>query len=71
MEGNKSSISKSLHSLKSSLTIVYGYLQLIEKEISNNSEDKNKLLELVEKAKDASTSLEKRISEIEDQASSV
>lgn len=66
MEGTKEVNKKDLHNLKSSLTAILGYLQLIEYKIKAvNPEEKEKILDLVKKATESSKYLEDQIKTME------
>jgi hypothetical protein len=54
-----------VHTLKSSLTAVNGYLQLIEANLQVESIDREKLIALVNKAKDSCHTLENRLESVE------
>lgn len=56
-----------LHKSKSSLTVVLGYLQMLEKDLEGSS-DNNKSLNLLQKAHQACLELQENIEQLESTA---
>ena len=62
---NNERLSKGLHDCTSSLTVVLGYLQMLQKDLSNNPSNENKKhLKYVTEATNACTNIHDIIQEI-------
>lgn len=65
MPANQVSEKSPLHGLKSNLTVIYGYLQLIETAFNSPSIDRDKIVTLINKAKESTLKLGQDINDIE------
>lgn len=67
MNENTSPLRKKLHNLKSSITVISGYLQLLEQQIAKDPIDPIKVKELTTKAKSATQTMLEKIEKAEEE----